>query len=612
MSEASSEFDDISLPGLRRTAGHARRVIALAVRTAPALMGAIAALSLFAAFAPAAIVWLGKLVIDTVLRAIQTGAAADRDAAIGYVLAEAGLLAGLLAARRLATFYKRALHARLGHGVNRLIFSKTLRLDLQTLEEAGMQQQILLARQHATARPYGLVTRIVEFTQHALTLISLTAVLATFSPLAVLLVVLGGLPLFLNELGFSGAMFRLYTGRTPQVRQRNYLEGLMISDSAAPERLHAGANPALSERYETLFARIHDEDRSRHHRHAWIGVALIAASSAVFIAGKVWIVLVTIGGAITLGAMTMYIAALKQGQNTVTALLSSLNGAYEDLLYVSNLYALLETSEGRPRGTARAGPVPGDGYRLEGVGFAYDGGGRPALDDITLHIPQGHRLGIAGANGSGKSTLVKLLTGLYLPTQGRILLDGLEFSEWAPEALFERTAVLFQPYQRYRLTAGENIAMGRGLRETGREDLLAAAERGLAKSVLDDLPDGLDTRLSRQFLDGRELSGGQWQRLALARAMLRSDAKTLILDEPTSALDPAGEAEFIETAAKSDRTVILISHRLANLRASDTILVLDKGRIAEQGTHDDLMAQAGLYRAMFDTQAQFFAKDARR
>lgn len=608
MSEADTAFADISLPGPRRTAGHARRVIALAVRTAPGLMGVIAALSLFAALAPAGIAWLGKLVIDTVLRAIETGAAADRGAAIGYVLAEAGLVAGLLATRRLMTFYKRALHARLGHEVNRLIFSKSLRLDLQTLEEAGVQQQILLARQHATARPYGLVMRIIEFAQHTVTLVSLAAVLATFSPLAVLLIVFGGLPLFLNELGFSGAMFRLYTGRTPEVRQRNYLEGLMISDSAAPERIHAGADAAITQRYEGLFARIHDEDRSRHHRHAWIGVGLIAVSSAIFIAGKVWIVLVTLGGAITLGAMTMHIAVLKQGQNTVTSLLASLNGGYEDLLYVSNLYALLELDEGRPRGTAREGPLPGDGYRLEGVGFRYDRAARPALTGISLHIPEGHRLGIAGANGSGKSTLIKLLTGLYLPTEGRILLDGLELSEWSPETLFERTAVLFQPYQRYRLTAGDNIAMGKGLRQTGRADLLEAAERGLAQSVLDDLPDGLDTRLSRQFLDGRELSGGQWQRLALARAMLRTGAKTLILDEPTSALDPAGEAEFIETAAKTDRTVILISHRLANLRASDTILVLDKGRIAEQGTHEDLMARGELYKDMFDTQAGFYAK----
>ena len=542
------------------------------------------------------------------LAAIESGAAADRNAAIFYVVAEAGLVASLLAVRRLTTFYKRALHARLGHAVNRLIFAKSLRLDLQTLEEASVQQQILLARQHAAARPYGLVIRIVEFAQFAVTLISLAALLATFSPLAVLLIVLGGLPLFLNELGFSGAMFRLYTGRTPEVRQRNYLEGLMISDAAAPERIHAGADPAIEARYEGLFSRIHDEDRRRHHRHAWFGVPLIAVSSAVFIAGKVWIVLVTLAGTITLGAMTMYIAALKQGQNAVTSLLASLNGGYEDLLYVSNLYALLEIGEGRARGTAREGPVPGDGYRLEGVSFRYDGGNRPALKDITLHIPEGHRLGIAGANGSGKSTLVKLLTGLYLPSEGRITLDGLDLADWAPEALFERTAVLFQPYQRYRLTAGENIAMGRGLRVTDRRALLDAAELGLARSVLDDLPEGLDTRLSRQFLDGRELSGGQWQRLALSRAMLRTDAKTLILDEPTSALDPAGEAEFIETAAKSDRTVILISHRLANLKGSDTILVLDKGRIAEQGTHETLMTRGGMYRDMFEKQAGFYER----
>lgn len=610
MSEEDQGVSGVAVPGLTETIRNARRVVALAVRTAPGLMGVIAGLSLFAALAPAAIAWLGKLVIDTVLRAIETGAATDRDAAIGYVLAEAVLVAALLATRRLMTFYKRALHARLGHEVSRNIFAKSLRLDLQTLEEASVQQQILLARQHATARPYALVMRIVEFIQHAITLASLAAVLATFSPLAILLIVFGGLPLFLNELGFSGAMFRLYTGRTPEVRQRNYLEGLMIADNSAPERIHSGAGPAIAARYEDLFASIHDEDRSRHHRHAWAGVGLIAASSAVFIAGKVWIVLATLAGAITLGAMTMYIAVLKQGQNTVTSLLASVSGGYEDLLYVSSLYGLLGLDEGRPRGTAREGPLPGDGYRLENVSFRYDAA-RPALSDVSLHIPEGHRLGVVGANGSGKTTLVKLLTGLYLPSEGRITLDGLDLAEWAPEALFERTAVLFQPHQRYRLTAGENIAMGKGLTVTDRRALLDAAELGLAKSVLDDLPEGLDTRLSRQFLDGRELSGGQWQRLALSRAMLRSEAKTLILDEPTSALDPAGEAEFIANAAKGERTVILISHRLANLRASDTIVVLEKGRVAEQGTHDQLMERGGLYRQMFDKQAGFYKGEGR-
>ncbi len=596
----------IEPPTLREAAVYAGRVIGLAWRTAPGLMAVIAGLTLFAALAPALAAYLGKLIIDGVLAAIAEPSDAARNAVIVWVVLEAGLLGLLLADRRLLAFQKRVLHARLGQAVSRTIFTKTLRFDLQTIEDAAVQQQILLARQHATSRPYGLVVRLVEFAQHAITLISFAAVLATFSPWLVGLVVLGGLPLFLSESRFSGAVFRLYTGRTPEMRQRNYLEGLMLSDSSAPERIHARADANIFARYQHLFDSLFSEDMAAHRRQAWLGAGLISAGSLVFIAGKVWIVLAAISTTISVGALTMYVAVLKQAQNTVTALLTTLHGGYEDLLYVSNLYALLALPEGAAPGTASEGPEPGDGYRLEQVSFTYPLAERPALSDVSIHIPEGMALGVAGANGSGKTTLVKLLTGLYTPSKGRILLDGLPLADWSPDALYARTAVLFQPFQRYRMTAGDNIAMGEGLRDTDPERLREAAVKGLAQPVLDDLPEGLDTRLSRQFLDGRELSGGQWQRLALARAMLRTNARTLILDEPTSALDPEAEGAFIRAASADDRTTILISHRLANLRGSDLILVLEKGEIVERGDHDTLMAKDGRYKALFDGQADFY------
>ncbi len=600
------ELSTVEKPSLKEAVGYARRVLALAWSTAPGLMLVLAVMTLFAALAPALAAYLGKLIVDGVLAAIVEPSTDSRNAVIFWVVLEAGLIGLLLADRRLVGFQKRILQARLGQAVSRTIFAKTLQLDLQTIEDAKVQQQILLARQHATSRPYGLVVRLIEFAQHAITLISFAIVLATFSPWLIVLVILGGLPLFVSETRFSGTVFRLLTGRTPEMRQRNYLEGLMLSDGSAPERIHADANASIFQRYQTLFDRLFAEDMATHRKQAWLGAGLIAASSAVFIAGKVWIVLAAIATTITVGTMTMHVAILKQAQNTVTALLTTLNGGYADLLYVSNLYALLALPNGAPRGTATEGPAPGDGYRLEGVSFSYPNATRPAVSDLSVHIPEGSALGVAGANGSGKTTLVKLLTGLYTPTTGRILLDGLELKDWSPEALYARTAVLFQPFQRYRMTAGDNIAMGKGLRETDPDALREAAVKGLALPVLDDLPHGLDTRLSRQFLDGRELSGGQWQRLALARAMLRTEAKTLILDEPTSALDPAAEGEFIAAAAADKRTTILISHRLANLRSADLILVLEKGKVVERGTHDALLTQGGRYKTLFEGQAEFY------
>jgi ABC-type multidrug transport system fused ATPase/permease subunit len=211
-----------------------------------------------------------------------------------------------------------------------------------------------------------------------------------------------------------------------------------------------------------------------------------------------------------------------------------------------------------------------------------------------------------GANGSGKSTLVKLLTGLYAPGAGTITLDGAPLGDWDREALAGRTAALFQPFQRYAFTARDNIAMGRGLRGAEEQEIEAAVDEGLARDVIADLPHGLDTELSRQQLDGVELSGGQWQRLALARAMLRAGADTLILDEPTSALDPQAEAALIDSVARAGKTVILISHRLSNLRAAEAILVLEKGRIVEQGSHAALIEADGPYATLFGAQAGFY------
>lgn len=604
-----SEQAEIETPPAGKSVVLAWRTLALAWAAAPRLVSIIGMLTLAAALAPALAVYLAKLMIDAVLLAIQTGEAADRDLAMGYAAGEAAVIGALVALRRISGFYLNLLRAELGYDIGNRIFSKTARLDLETLERADIQQQITLARQNAVARPFSMVQRTFDAAQNGVTLISFAALLAAYSPWLIVLVFAGGLPLFLGELRFSGAGFRYYTGRTPHMRRRSYLEGLMVSPGAAPERLHAGAGEAIAGRQRSLYRSLFAEDRALQGKRAWGGAALISLSSLIFIAGKLYAVFQAVGGLISLGQMTLLIAALKQGQNTVTSLLAAFNGAYEDVLYASNLFALLDRPTPGGEGTLTQGPVPGDGYRFEAVSYRYPGAVRDAVRDISLHIPPGQRLGIVGANGSGKSTLVKLLAGLYQPSSGRVLLDGAPLSDWAPEALARRTALLFQPFQRYAFTARDNVAMGQGLRPVDDLCVNAAIDAGLAREVIDDLPAGLDTELSRQQLEGVELSGGQWQRLALARAMLRTDADTLILDEPTSALDPEAEAALIDTVSAAGKTVVLISHRLSNLRAAERIVVLQKGRVVESGSHAELMEAAGAYARLFRAQAGFYNGD---
>jgi len=606
MAQSDTPFSDIEAPGFRRSLGYAGRTLALVWKTAPRLTLIIAVSTAMVALVPALAAYVAKLIVDTVLTAIDTQAVADRQQALIWVAVEAGILGAGMGLRRVLVYLKRLLHAELGFAVSTKIFDKTSRFDLETIERPDVQQQILLARQHASARPYNLANRVIESGQHTLTLTSLAVVLWTFSPLAVGIILLGGVPLFVSELRFSGSVFRFYTGRTPEMRQRNYLEGLMTSDSAAVERLHSDSTPAIRARYTALFRWLFGEDRKLQTRRTAFGVSLLIVSSAFFLGGKAWVVWATVMGALTLGQMTMYAAVLKQGQNTVTTLLATLGGGYEDLLYVSNLYALLGRESGVRRGAIKAGPKAGRGYQLTDVSFQYPNGNRSALSGVSLKIPAGQKLGVVGANGSGKSTLVKLLTGLYLPQSGMVTLDGLDTRDWDPSALFARTAAVFQPSQRYSLTAGENIAMGEGLRNEDRERWERAAEAGLAAPVLADLPDGLDTKLSRQFLDGRELSGGQWQRLALARAMLREQADILILDEPTAALDPAAEADFVHGLREKSGTLIVISHRLSTLRWCDQIVVLERGQIVQSGTPDMLASVPGAYRDLFREQADFY------
>jgi ATP-binding cassette subfamily B protein len=295
----------------------------------------------------------------------------------------------------------------------------------------------------------------------------------------------------------------------------------------------------------------------------------------------------------------------RQGQSAVAAILSSIGGMYEDNLYLSTLYDYLETPVKSSLHGRQSGPSPGDGVRFEHVSFTYPGTTQPALSEIDLHIRPGESLALVGENGSGKTTLIKLLTRLYQPDSGRILLDGLDLNEWDEETLRQRIGVIFQDFARYQLLVGENIGAGdvRYFEDEGR--WREAASMGMAASIVESLPHGYSTQLGKWFNNGQELSGGQWQKIALSRAFMRTGADILVLDEPTAAMDAAAEAEIFEHFRKLTRRriAILISHRFSTVRMASQIVVIENGRIIERGSHDGLMQLGGHYAHLFSLQA---------
>ena len=302
----------------------------------------------------------------------------------------------------------------------------------------------------------------------------------------------------------------------------------------------------------------------------------------------------------------MYLLVFRQGQSAVGASLSSIGGMYEDNLYLSNLYEYLDQGVTKEPGTATVGPKPGDGVRFEGVSFLYPGASKPAIERVDLHLAPGRSLALVGENGSGKTTLIKLLTRLYEPSEGRILLDGLELSQWDPEHLRKRVGVIFQDFARYQMLVGENIGAGDVDHFDDELRWREAAKLGMADTFVEEMAKGYQTQLGGWFQDGRELSGGQWQKIALSRAFMRRGADILVLDEPTAAMDAEAEATVFEHVRNitADRMAILISHRFSTVRSADHIVVLDHGRVVEQGSHEQLMENNHRYARLFTLQAE--------
>jgi ATP-binding cassette subfamily B protein len=627
---------------LHASAAHSARALVLVWQSAPGGVIALGLFTILAAALPPVVAYVGKLIIDAVIAAQATAPGVAREAAlfraVRLVALELGAVIAIAGCERILTLVRQLVGLRLGIDLNVRILAKAQHLELRHFEDPEFYDKLTRARREASTRPLSLIQSNFQVVRHGLTLGGYIALLIGFSGWMALVLLLATVPAFIAEARFSGAAFRLRNWRSPDSRRLTYIEYVLANDEHAKEVKLFGLGPLLLERYRRLAESFFAGDRRLAVQRAGWGYGLSLVSTAVFYGSYALIVAATVRGGLSLGEMTLYLVAFRQGQQSFQAVLAALAGMYEDTLYMSNLFEYFAI----PTGTAVSAPVPEpsltptsrpqgqgpapvrdeQGIRFEGVGFRYPGAVRTAriegqdpapartidrwaLRGIDVFIPKGQSLALVGENGAGKTTFIKLLTNLYQPTEGRILLDGRDLRNWDQAELHRRIGVIFQDFNQYQLALRENVAFGSVDHLDDELRLGRAVEQGGARDLVAGLPAGLDTQLGRWFTAGVELSGGQWQKVALARAFMRDEADILILDEPTAALDAEAEHAVFQRfrALAAGRTTILISHRFPTVRMADRILVLEAGSVVEDGSHAQLLAAGARYAHLFSLQA---------
>ncbi|MFT5117310.1 MAG: ATP-binding cassette subfamily B protein [Kiritimatiellia bacterium] len=603
---------------------YSHRAILLVWQTSTKFTLLLAFFTLCAGILPAFMAYIGQLIVDGVVLAAEQPSAlvgsiggSTDDAWLGVpssllilLCIEAVLVMGLMGTQRGISAVQSLFRGLLGHKVNVMVLEKARSLSLAQFEDSEFYDKLVRARREASTRPLALVNKTFGLLQNGIALSGFAVLLWQFSPLVIFLLLIAALPGFFAETFFSGKAFSLFRWRSPEAREQNYLETLLAREDNVKEMKLFGLNTLFLNRYMSIFNKLYKEDsRLTIRRDSW-GLVMDIIAALTFYGAYAWIIVATVHGEISLGQMTMYLLVFKQGQSAITASLSSISGMYEDNLYLSNLYEYLEQPGEERSGGLMQGAIADDGIRFESVSFSYTGANHLALDKVSFHLRPGDSLAIVGENGSGKTTLIKLLTRLYVPSEGRILFDGTDVTQWDGEALRHHIGVIFQDFIRYQLMVGENIGVGQvdSLSAPGdqTERWVAAATQGQAAPFIDKLADQYNTQLGRWFKNGQELSGGQWQKMALSRAFMRQQAKVLILDEPTAAMDAQAEADIFGefSATMKDKMTILISHRFSTVRTAKKIMVMDQGRVIETGSHEELIAVAGVYARLFNLQAQ--------
>ncbi len=480
-------------------------------------------------------------------------------------------------------------------------------LDLASYEDPVFYDQLERARVQATDR-IAMIQAIGSVVQQVIAAASLSAGVLWFSPWLLALLVVAVVPAFLGESHFAFLGYAQNLKQTPVRRQLDYLRTLGASKETAKELKLFDLSPFLTREYTRLANQIYEENVSLARRRLWAGGVLSLLSTAAYYGAYSYVIYKTVTGALTWGSLQFLAGAIAGASSNIQSIFSTFSSIADQSLFLTDLVEFLRVG---PKIASKPDAIPAprpirSGFVFDRVGFVYPGRPRRVLDGLDLRIEPGERIALIGENGQGKTTIVKLLTRLYDPTEGRILLDGVDLRDYRVEDLHREIGVIFQDFVRYEMTARDNIAAGR-IETADEEAIRQAARKSLVDEVIDRLPGGYEQLLGRRFEGGVDLSGGEWQKMALARAYLR-DAQILILDEPTASLDARSEYEIFQRFAEltDGRMALLISHRFSTVRMSDRIVVLENGRIAEQGSHRQLMVLGGRYSGMFELQASSY------
>jgi len=579
-------------------------VLGIVWQSGPAVVTAGLVFRLFAALLPMALLWITKLIIDAIVHTASTHQPV-RSGFWWLVAAEFGLAVLSTVLTRIIDYLDALLADNYTRHVSIRVMKHAAELDLLAYEDPVFYDRLDRARVQATDR-LGMIQSIGRLVQQVATVVSLSISIMLFSPWLMLLLIAGVLPAFLGESHFAFLGYAKNFRQTPIRRQLDYLRILGGSREAAKELKLFGLNGFLTDRFTRLSDEIYEENVALSRRRLIAGSFLSVIGTMGYYSAYAFVIWRTLMGSLTIGTLTFLSGAILQASTNIQQIFSTLSGIADQALFLTDLLAFFEmqpTIRSKPNALPAPRPIL-RGFEFRNVSFRYPGSPRLILKQMNFHLHPGERVALIGENGQGKTTVVKLITRLYDPTEGQVLLDGVDLREYSLEDLYREIGVIFQDFMRYELTARENIAVGRVEELDNLALLQSAARKSMADNVVARLPHGYDQMLGGRFDGGLDLSGGEWQKVALARAYLRN-AQLLILDEPTAALDARSEFEVFHRFAEltTGKMALFISHRFSTVRMADRIVVLNDGRIAEEGSHDQLASMGGRYAELFEMQA---------